>query len=551
VIDAARDQEARPAPDMRISSRLIRNALTTYLRLGTTFLIGIFLTWYLIGEVGLVGFGMVSLATGALGLSAIDNAVRQSIVRELAAAVASGRPRRLERALASTLALCAVAAILMALVFLGLGAAAGAGFFRTSGDGSLDAVLGWLFVAEGIVLACGTLLAPYTQAVYAAQRLGVENALAVVQRCVNAVAAVLALALLWPNGSVAERLLGFAWLRCGLVCLETAGEAVVARLLVPGLRLRLAAFDRRVFRAASSTVWNAAQVTLSGTANHGGIAVLVNLFFGITYNGVWQVMSQVGGHVRMIGQALLRGIDPLSTHLQRSGAHATILDLMGRSIRYQLLAVAPVGVAYAIFLVPVLDLWVGGRLRQDVGLVAAGIDVSAAIGLTAAMGAINILAEALRMATRGVERMLFGLGHVRAYAWFARYSALLALGGSALFMWLTGSPVWAPVPLVVVNFVFYDLIVLRAAARLRGLAPGATLVRALPRPAAVTAIVALPMLLLRLGVERLDAGGLAGLLVLGAVLLAAAGWWVGLEPGERRRLVQIMSRRHSAGTGRS
>ena len=45
---------------MRLSSRLIRNATSSYFRLGTSFVIGVFITWYAIGEVGVIGFGLMA-----------------------------------------------------------------------------------------------------------------------------------------------------------------------------------------------------------------------------------------------------------------------------------------------------------------------------------------------------------------------------------------------------------------------------------------------------------------------------------------------------------
>ena len=93
----------------RLSTRLVANAVSTYGVLGANFVIGIFFTWYVIGRTGLGGFGMIALATGGLGIAfALESAIDQSLMRELAAAIAGGDRRHLQRVLASGLAFCAL-----------------------------------------------------------------------------------------------------------------------------------------------------------------------------------------------------------------------------------------------------------------------------------------------------------------------------------------------------------------------------------------------------------------------------------------------------------
>ena len=69
---------------MRLSTRLLSNAATNYLRMGATFALGLFTTWYVVGAAGVVGFGLISLAVSSSGPSrALERTLRLGLVREL------------------------------------------------------------------------------------------------------------------------------------------------------------------------------------------------------------------------------------------------------------------------------------------------------------------------------------------------------------------------------------------------------------------------------------------------------------------------------------
>ncbi len=120
---------------MRLSTRLLSNAGTTYIRLGTTFLLGVFFTWYVIGRIGMAGFGTIALVASAFGISgAVELAVRQGLMREMAVAIATADPARIRKCLSSAIAFCAPCALLLVMVSVVLAALAYLGVFRTPAD---------------------------------------------------------------------------------------------------------------------------------------------------------------------------------------------------------------------------------------------------------------------------------------------------------------------------------------------------------------------------------------------------------------------------------
>jgi hypothetical protein len=528
---------------MRISTRLLMNAVTTYGRLGTTFLVGIFFVWYVLGEVGLVGFGALSLGAGSFGIAATLNyTIRQSVVRELSAAMATGNPARIERTVTSALAFTTLGAGVVLLIVGGLALLALGGQFRTDSIAGMPGVLAALFAVEGLITAAELVCAPFTLGFFASQRVGVDNAILTVKRFVSPVAAVLAFSVIAPDGPLAERLLVFAGVRGGLGVLEVVGSAVVARLVVPHLRVRRAAFDRGEFRAVAGTSWHTVQYTLAADLNPQLIMLVINLLFGLTFNGMWQIVIQVGGHARQLAKSGLHGIDPMAAHLQAEGRRESILHLMVRTVRYQLVQVLPFVMTYAVFLGPILTLWVSGRLARDEHLADVGIDPATAIGMITVMGAINLAAELFRASTFGLERMLYGMGLVRTYAWFAKWSIGLTVVGATALMWWFDTPVVAAIPLAVVQFIYFCILVPRAAARHADLSLGAVLRQALPRPILLTALLAVPVAGLRVVLPPLS---VVDLLLLGIVtggVFALLLITVGMNHDERARLREMLGR---------
>ena len=158
------------------------------------------------------------------------------------------------------------------------------------------------------------------------------------------------------------------------------------------------------------------------------------------------------------------------------------------------------------------------------------------------MASIYLLAELSRASTRGVERILYGMGFVSSYSWFAKWSVLLTGSGAVLLMWLFGSPIAGVAPLAVVQFVYFDVIVLGTACRKMDIPVRGLLRRSLPRPLVAGALLVPPLLWTRSMMPPLDLGLLAMLLLGFGVACGPILLFVGLIPAERRRLVEFWGR---------
>lgn len=538
---------------MRISSRLLSNAASTYLRLGSTFVIGLFVTWYLLGTAGTVGFGLIALSFATTGLShSLERALRFGMVRELAEAVSTDDPRRLQRSVSSALRLCLQVAVPLAALVAVLAVLAAWGVFRTPEDApQLRLALAALIVGEGLQALVRLLFAPLVQTLYAGQRVTIDNLLMVVSRASYAVSAVLVFGVWLDGQDLATQLMGFALTRGSLQLVDVALGVLVVRRMHPGLRWTTAHWDREEYLATRSTIWHSSQVLVLLNFIPMALAVLVNLFFGLTYNSLWQIAVQFSGYAWMLAEGLVRGLSPMTTHLQSQGRDDSTRELLVHSVRYQWAVVLPATLVLGVFARPLLDLWVGGRLAGDPALQDSALQNTAlpsqmptqdVLTFLAGLCFVLLAARVLRAGFYAVEQVLYGLGRVRSYAWCAKWSLLLAVTlTTGLFTAGAGlsSAAWALLASVAI---FSPWTVLRVMRREIGLGVGELLRRSLLRPLAVSAAW-LPLLL----VARSQVGDsvlqlTSWLAVLGLVLGVASWFWI-LRPTERERLIQMALRR--------
>ncbi len=530
---------------MRLSTRLLTNAATTYLRLGTTFTLGLFTTWYVIGHAGVIGFGLMALAVSSTGPShALERSLRFGLVRELAASLASGDRRAVTRSLASAFRLCLQACLPLAGLVALLALLAWRGLFNLPVDQpELKVALVALVLGEGIHAGLRLLSAPFLQTLFAAQQVALDNLLIVLARATQALSAVVVFSWLLPHAELHVQLIGFAVSRATIQLADVAVGIWLAKRRVPGLELDPSAYRVDEYRAVRDTVWNSAQVAILLNILPQIMAVLINLHFGLAYNTIWQVAVQFSGFAWMLSEGLLRGIAPLTTHLSEQGRGRATLELMIRSIRYQLAVAIPAALLLGLYARPLLQVWVGTRLAADAQLAASGLSIGDALGLTASLAGVLLASQTLRAGFFGIERVLYGIGRVRSYAWFAKWATLLAVTLAAILLPVSGRPIAAPISLLVVTGLFSLGVVLRAARRETGLEIGPTLRRSLPRPLAVNLLFLAGLLAARPLLGEPTLPRVAALLLVSAAVYALLAAALATEADERKRLRQLLTER--------
>ena len=155
------------------------------------------------------------------------------------------------------------------------------------------------------------------------------------------------------------------------------------------------------------------------------------------------------------------------------------------------------------------------------------------------MAAVMLAAHTVRAAIFGVERVLYGLGEVRAYAWFSKWAALGAVTLAAAAMALFANPIAAPVAILAAMCGHSLGAVLGAARRRLDLPVARTLRRSLPRPLLANLLFLAILLATRSLFDELSALRLMALLVAAGVIYGALALLVTPEPDERPRLLEL------------
>jgi len=218
------------------------------------------------------------------------------------------------------------------------------------------------------------------------------------------------------------------------------------------------------------------------------------------------------------------------------------MDLVTRTIRYQLAIALPPTIFLALYVEPLLDLWIGSRLTTDPNLVAAGMGSETATEACAQMIVVVLLARLCRSAFFGLERILYGIGKVESYAWFAKWSTVITMGLGAAALALSGAVLAAPLSLLVAYFLFLG-VVLRAAHQKIAFPLVRTLRWTAPRPLIANGLFFGALLLMRPSFQGLTVGSLGYLLGVAGFLYAALAFFVIAQASERRRLVEIVTAR--------
>lgn len=508
--------------------------------MGITFLIGIFFAWYVIGEVGLAAFGAIALSVGTFGIApVIANAVTQSMGRELAAAYASREPERIKRTIASLFVFSCFTAGLVLFIICGLSAMAWFGILNVSPE--LRGPLAALFLSQGAIMALKIMVMPFTLSIYANQFIGIHNMLIILTRSILPLSAVLAFSVLNPDGTTVSRLYTLTIMFCSLHAIEVLITVVIAKFYIQHLTLQLSRFDRKEFRTIATTVLRTGWFCFSTGTNFQIFSLLINLLFGLTYNGMWAIAIRVMGHLHILAESALTGIDSMAAHLKEQGQGEAIAYLMARVMRYQLVIAAPIAFAYIIFVDPILHLWIGGQLELDENIKVAGLSVDTAIRMVVIMSIFNLLSEVCRSSARGVERILYGMGHISSYIWFAKWSFFGSVGAAYLLMLIFDTPVVAPIPLILTQFLYFDVVILRTAARKTGTSVSKILWVSLPRPLLILGLMTIPLLIMRSQIESLTLVSLIGLLAGIGLFYAVFGLFIGMTGAERTRL-RMMAR---------
>lgn len=513
------------------AGRGFKRIFANYIRLFCWLALGVVLMPFLIRWVGLEGFGLISLIGATVGFANIfQQLTNQSLVRELGTAYHTGDESHFRIVYNSSFIISALIAAIAAAVFTTL-------WFVIR---FLDVPAEYLPAARVFIAAQGVytfllvLFSPTFSMYRVKEEFGWYAFWMIAIRATALTSAVL-LAVVFDVHEVqtAIRAHGVLWSSLLVAVFMTASgvNMIRDRRLVPRpSEIRLTA-AKDVFRTFS---WNSA-VHISMVLHQGLATVLMNLYFGLFGNAVFEVGHRLVSYVRMLTTGVTFGLDATSARLSSEDSDESMRLLITHSTRLQALVALPSGLIVLFLAEPLLRLWIGRSLD----------DPERAIPQAVIIAQILVSTLTLRAIADGWMNILYGAGYVRRYAPLILAGGIISpLLGLTLILTLPESMrFYAPAigygfVLSVVHFLILPVI----ACRCLGMRLS-HLFLALVRPALATALASPILIVPAVTVDHLTVFGV--ILICGgfSVVYIALAWWMVLNGQERRRFSGAVRRR--------
>ena len=388
--------------------RQITRVVSNYLRLGLTFLIGIILTRVQFAWLGADGFGLIALLVATMGLSSMfSDLARQSLVRELARWHATDRERFLG-AYHASFALSAAMALLTVAVFVIVYAIIPALRIDPEMVGAARAFL----LARGAWQTIVALFRPIATMYIVREDFRTFNLFTIALRA-NELIGASVLFYLFGIDEPARAIVFYGVVPAGLNVLILAVLTFrliwIDRGLIPAPhRIR-----RDTVREIAGTFgWNSG-VILAATMHDRVASIIMNVAFGVWGNVVFGLAFRLVAYARMASIGMIFGVDASSARLTETGRAGQMRALLRHATRGQAVVVAPLSVIIIALAPELLTIWVGAHIENPEHV----------LGPAATLARILMVGIAARAISDGWLRILYGAGHVRAYA------KMILLGG--------------------------------------------------------------------------------------------------------------------------
>lgn len=510
--------------------------------------VGFILTPLQIAAFGLVLFGLFQLIN-QLSM-AVTSPIRSAVIRTLVKAIFESKASEGQRGVERQFTCCV--AIVWSVAGLMVATAAICLIFLPNlmnfPDWATNAVR-LAFGSQAIVFAAIMCTSPWLALYLVRHRPLAFNADLTVMRTIDLIAFLIAIG----SSEGASQVFGvFVVSRMGLVVLHCLTRLVLTWRQVPGARFRFRSLDRatikRLAHVGSLTMGQpVGNISFFFLDNY-----LLNIIFGPIYNAIYGIVTQLRGYARRVGAQGFAGMEATVADMHEQGGHETNIRAMLAVSRITSgVMMLSTGIV-AVFFGPLVDLWLGGRLRKDEALLAV-MPYQEAIDLAWGMLALLLGGGILLEVAGAGSRFLFGMGHIKRYAGIMYAAGLtkFLLSMSILvgiFAWLGDAEpdphvvLLFPAATLLVQLIYFGLVFPKRLIHLTGV-PGRTyLWQSFGRPAAAAV---LPLAIGGAMVLLIDAWTWPLLVVmLGVVGSVSAACFLGIlmQPDERRRILSLIRR---------
>lgn len=461
--------------------RLMLYAGSSWARIIAGFAVSFVLTPILIGELGIDLFGLLSLVALTLALSdPVKAAVGKVLTREMTQALRAGSENRFREVYANGIVLAVVGASVVMAFGLIL-AVFGPYLLNLSEENIFRAQVA--IAIEGLMFALVLLTAPPNNLYIASHRVVIENVHRTLIRVLDLIAALIAFSLDW-----ADPFLSFVVMRALLRAVHLMLKSWWILSREPWARFDRAVVSREKIRdLAGVGAWS----TGTQVARIGFVAsdqILINLFFGLSYNGLYGLVNQLRAYTRMFGGNIALGVDAIAADLDETGDAAKGRALLVATMKMTLSVTLHCAILIGVFTPPLLDVWLGDRLRNDESLLAL-MSYEDAVSVAWTFILILLPGVVLMETNTAATQNLYGMGHIRRYAPTLIWAAVIKIVLATSWLLLGGGPLSLAYSSLIVNVGVYGVVFPWLICRLTALSARELIIGVYVRPLLAGALI--------------------------------------------------------------
>lgn len=511
--------------------KLVVYAGSSWVRIVIGFAASFILTPILFEELGVDLVGLLSVVAVTLVLSdPIKTAVAKVLTREMTQAKSAGDRERFRDVFSNGVVL----AIIGAAVIMGIGAmlAVFGPMALNLAPENVGRARAALFI-EGFMFASVLFFAPANNLYIASHRVVIENVHRSLVRVIDLVAAIVVFAVDWG-----DPFLSFVIGRAVLRFVHMTLKALWILLHEPWAR-----FDRSQLSAARMKELAGVGMWSTGTqiARVGFVTtdqILLNLFFGLAYNGLYALINQLRAYTRMFGGNIALGVDAIAADLDERGEQETGRAVLIVTMKLALSVTLHCAILIGVFTPALLDVWLGERLYDDADLLAV---MSGEEARRFAWTFILILLPGIVLVEthRSATQNLYGMGHIRRYApalmWGAAAKAVVA----TIWLLYGGGPLSLAWTSLAVNTAVYGVVLPRLICTLTGISARDLIVGAYLRPLVASVFIASSAIVMASLYSEWTWGRLIMSVGVACAVYAATFPFIVATPSERASLLRM------------
>jgi len=490
------------------SVRLLRNAITNYLRFILGGAISFLLTPFMVHLLGDGGYGLwitVFSFTGYFGL--VDQGIRPSLVRYVSRDHAAKDWDGLSRTMNSALALYTGAGVLVMIVCAVVAARFGVWFKL---DPAMLPAARTTVLVSGLSLALGFPFGVFGAALSGLQRYDIGNGIGM---AIAVLRALLFVTVLRMGGGIVE----LAWVSLGANLLgHLVTWAVVIRML-PQVRFGRPWVTAQHLRMIGSYSGFAFVGALASSIAFQTDSLVITAFLGAALVTPFALAAGLVDNARTLVHSATWVLSPTASEMETLGEHEKLQAMLVAGAKYSVLMCWPVLFALIVFGPNLLTTWVGVKYRDAAEL-------------------LTILAAPtlLSLPQSAASSMLYGVSRHKGVVALSLINAVLNLGLSLLWVkpfGLRGVALGTAVPLALVSGIATSVY----AARALHMPYGRYLWHGLARPGLVSLTFLVPALVIQHFAHPLGWVPLGASVAGSWLLFAVVAWTFGVDESERRR----------------